>query len=212
MDKIKIILAVVALAMLGGGVYIYSDYLEQKNIAEARQAAENAEKERKAAEELAFQSRTKCTTSGDYSIITFDRDGQVGQDILVKAKGAECKYVASEGDFELKNQDPEYFKALEAKALVTDVGTGPSGRSLRLYDLGDKSLITEKKYFGDMVIKDGTLTYFGESKTKADKKNCSDFAKITEEGFTPVFTVEKIVDLKTFLVKETKNTKCVSVQ
>jgi hypothetical protein len=154
-------------------------------------------------EEQALQDRTKCSDAEKYFVVALDRDGVPGQDIVLKTKvegsTPECKYVVAEGDFELKNEDPQYFKALGSNALVTDVGTGPSGRSLRIYDLGDKSLVTEKKYFGEFSVADDKLTYFGQAKKAA--KDCKD-----------VSTVEKVVDLKTFLVKETKNTKCVAEQ
>jgi hypothetical protein len=96
--------------------------------------------------------------------------------------------------------------------LVTDVGTGPSGRSIRLYDLTDKKLITEKKYFGELALDANILTYFGEAKQKADAKNCKEFKDLTKDGGSAVLTVEKKVDLKTFLVKEGKTTKCLAVQ
>lgn len=208
MKNIKIISAIIAIIVLvGGGYLVYSDYQAQEAAQQQRDAQAKAQADAAAqqqAAEAALAARTKCVDVDNYSVITLDHDGAVGQDILVKQKqdGAVCKYDATDAVFEVKSADPEYYKFQAANALVTDLGTGPSGRSIRLYDLGDKKMITEKKYFGDLTLVSTTLTYFGEPKQKVTMKNCKD----------GVVAVEKTVDLKTFLVKEGKTTKCVAIQ
>lgn len=217
MTNIKIISAIIAIIIVvGGGYFFYSDWQTQQLLqqqAEAKAKAEADALAQKQAEEAAIAARTKCTDTDSYTVVTLDRSN-LGQDILVKAKAEnqECTYDSAQGMFEVKNSDPEYFKYQAANALVTDVGTGPSGRAIRLYDLTDKKLITEKKYFGELSLSSTTLTYMGEAKQKADAKNCKDYKTLTKDGLSAVLTVEKNIDLKTFLVKEGKTTKCIAVQ
>ncbi len=213
--NIIIIISLLVVLLIGGIVYSdYTNMVEQQKIAEEKAKQERMVLEKQQAEEAAIAAKTKCTDSDKYSIVTVDRSEVVGQDILVKNKveGEPCKYDNANSVFEIKNADPEYYKFQAANALVTDLGTGPSGRSIRLYDLTEKKLITEKKYFGELTLKASTLTYFGEAKQKADVKNCKDFKTLTKDGLSAVLTVEKNVDLSTFLVKEGKTTKCVAAQ
>ena len=157
--------------------------------------------------EAAEQAKLKCVEAGNYYVITKDHDGNVGEDILVKTKQDgvtnDCKYVATDSDFEIKGSDAVYFKDIKANAMVVDIGTGPSGRSFKIYDLKDKNVVTEKAYFEDFTITDNVLTYFGLSKNKADAKKCKG-----EE----TYVVKKTIDLKTYSAKESKETKCVATQ
>jgi hypothetical protein len=216
MNSIKTIVSVVvALLVLGGGVYVYMDMVEQEKIAEEKKAAEQRAAQEKAAAEQALAARTKCGIFGNYFAVTFDHESAVGQDILVRdTAGAEaaCTFAVAEGDFSLVNSDPQYLKGVAGKAVVVDVGTGPSGRSLRIYDLTDKSLVTEKQYFGEMKIASTTLTYLGLAKEKASKKNCKEYDELTKDGGTANLVVEKNVNLETYSVKEGKTTKCVGGQ
>jgi hypothetical protein len=213
--NISTITTLLVLLLIGGtGYTYYSDMVAQEELAQEKAKQEQMLQAKKQAEEAALSTRTKCVEGDSFSITTLDREGSVGQDIVVKEKGtnATCKYDSVGAVFEIKNTDPEYYKYQAANALVTDLGTGPSGRSIRLYDLTEKKLITEKKYFDELSLASTTLTYFGEAKQKADAKNCKDFKTLTKDGMTAVLTVEKMVDLKTFLVKEGKTTKCIAVQ
>lgn len=216
MNSIKLIVSiVVALLVIGGGAYVYMDMVEQEKIAEEKKVAEQKVREEKAAAEQALAARTKCGIFGNYFAVTFDHEDAVGQDILVRdTAGAEaaCQFAPAEGDFSLVNSDAQYLKGIAGKAVVTDVGTGPSGRSLRIYDMADKSLVTEKKYFGEMTIASSTLTYFGLAKEKASKKNCKEYDELTKDGGTANLVVEKNVNLETYSVKEGKTTKCVGEQ
>jgi hypothetical protein len=220
MLNIKTIISIIALVIVAGGAFLgYSamkanEMARQETEAKAKAEADAIAQQQKEAESLI--ARTKCTTVGKNFVVTLDRENSVGQDILIKTVGEDdvpmCKYEKAEADFEIKNTDPEYFKALDGKALVTDLGTSPTGRSVRLYDMTDKKLITEKQYFEDLKIASSTLVYLGLAKAKADVKNCKDFKKITDDGFTPTLVVEKTVNLETFLVKEGKTTKCIASQ
>lgn len=205
MNSIKLILSiVVALAVVGGGAYVYMDMAEQERIAEEKRVAEQKLRDQQIAAQQALAARTKCGIFGNYFAVTLDHEGAVGQDILVRdTKGTEaaCTFSVAEGDFSLVNSDAQYLKGIAGKAVVTDVGTGPSGRSLRIYDMTDKSLVTEKKYFGEMTIASTTLTYFGLA--KSSPKGCKE---------AEVLVVEKNVNLETYSVKEGKTTKCVGEQ
>jgi hypothetical protein len=213
--NISIITGLLVVLLIGGAGYTYySDMVAEEELAQEKAKQEQMAQQQKQAAEAALVARTKCTEGDSYSVTTLDHEGSVGQDIVVKEKatGAPCKYDSAGAVFEIKNTDPEYFKYQAANALVTDLGTGPSGRSIRLYDLGEKKLITEKKYFGELTLSSTTLTYSGEAKQKADAKNCKDFKTLTKDGLSAVLTVEKMVDLKTFLVKEGKTTTCIAAQ
>jgi hypothetical protein len=207
MENVKIILSVLVVVLLGaGGYYGYTVMQareEVRKVAEAKAQAEKIAIAQQQAAEQSLAARTKCTATDNYSVTTLDHDGAVGQDILVKAKAdtSDCKYDAAGAVFEIKNSDPEYFKAQVENSLLTDVGTGPSGRSFRLYDLKDKNMVVEKKYFGELIIASSTLTYFGEPKAKVTLKGCKD-----------VVAVKKTIDLATYSAKETKETKCVATQ
>ncbi len=212
---ITILVAVFVLVIVGGGIYMYMDMAEQEKIALEKKQAEERSIAEKLEAEQALAARTKCGIFGNYFAITFDHEDTVGQDILVRdTAGAEvaCTFAVAEGDFSLINSDAQYLKGIVGKAVVTDVGTGPSGRSLRIYDMTDKSLVTEKKYFGEMTIASSTLTYFGLAKEKASKKNCKEYDELTKDGGTANLVVEKNVNLETYSVKEGKTTKCVGEQ
>lgn len=211
-------IGVVVLVIIGGGGFfgytMWEDSQKAKAAAEAKAKADADEFAAQQAEAQALAARTKCNDDSSYHVMTLDHDGAPGQDIAVKQKadGQACAYDETEAVFTVKNSDPEYFKAIGGNAMITDVGTGPSGRSFRLYDLGDKKMIVEKKYFGDLSVGSTTLTYQGESKTKATASNCSEYKQFTKDGLTPVLTVEKTIDLKSYSVKEGKTTKCVAAQ
>ena len=76
-----------------------------------------------------------CNDSADYFIITKEIPGWVGSDILVKYKASagqsfDCAYIAEDGDFEIKNEDAEYFLGVKGDHLLIDSGTSPSPRGL----------------------------------------------------------------------------------
>lgn len=219
MQGIKLIVGVVALVLIAGGGYAgyvawEEDKKEQEALAEkARQ--ERLAKEMKMAEEAKLASRTKCADAGKYFVISLDREGAVGQDILVKKKTEDqnisCKYEVGEGDFEIKNSDPESAVGLGADAFVTNVDTDSKTKSFRLYDLAEGKKITEKQYFGELNLSSTTLVYTGLAKEKASSKNCKEFKKFTDEKLTPTLVVDKTIDLKTYLVKDAKSNKCIGV-
>ncbi len=214
MKKTNIAIAIFALLLvLAGGLY-FNSVLEQEKIASEKVKQEQLALEARQTQEMAEQKRTKCVELENHTVVTYEHENSVGQDILLKDKGAitGCKYEVVAGDLEIKNQDAEYFKDVQGNALITDVGTGPTGRSFRLYDLNEKKLLTEKKYFDELNIIDSKLEYFGLSKTKADAINCKDYKTFMKEFGNANIAVKKIVDLKTFLVKETRETMCVANQ
>ena len=193
----------------------YSIIVEEEKIAAEKAREVQLAQEQKIQAEEDERARTKCTDLEKFFVIARDRKDAVGQDIIVKDKGEvanACQYLVAEADFNIQNSDPEYFKTLEKNAMVTDVGTGPSGRSFRLYDMQEKKMLTEKKYFGELTVASGTLSYFGLSKVKADKKNCKDYDNLMKDFSNANLVVKKIIDLETFLVKETKESNCVAEQ
>lgn len=217
MQKNIIIITIVVILLLltSGGYFIYTDMQEQQRMANEKVKQEQLAIEQKNLAEAEAAKLLKCVDGDDFSVVTRDHKDSVGQDILVKTKGATvngCVFSPVEGDFDLTNADAQYYKAQVANSLLTDIGTGPSGRKFRLYDLKDKSMITEKDYFGELVVASGTLSYFGLPKTKADKNNCKDFAQFTKDGLTPNLVVKKTIDLLTYSAKEGKETKCVANQ
>lgn len=209
------VIVIVVLGVLADGYYYYSQAQEQQKLADQKAKEEQIAEQEKQQADAEAAKLLKCFDTDNYSIVTRDHKDSVGQDVLVKAKGAngtQCVYNPDPSDFDLTNNDPQYYKAQVQNALVTDIGTGPSGRKFRLYDLKDKSLITEKDYYGDLTVASDTLTYFGLSKTKADKKNCKNYADLMKNFNNANLVVKKIVNLQTFLVKETKETNCVANQ
>lgn len=220
MQIIKILLPLLLIGAIGSGIYFFTvaeqERLEQENKArEERAALERQVAEQKAQQE-AEQKRLACVENTKYYAITKDHAESAGEDILVKTKTEgvtyECKYEVAEGDFEIKGEEAIYLKNLEGGALITDIGTGPSGRKLRIYDLVSKKQITEKEYFEEFTVASNTLTYLGLAKNKADKKNCKEFDTLMKDFGNANLVENKIVDLKTYLVKVDKTTKCVARQ
>lgn len=86
----------------------------------------------------------KCHLVSDYLVVTRDRNGETGEDIVVKAKPpteGPCRYAVKAGDWEPK-VDAAYFSVAGARFLALDVGTGPD-RQLLVYDIAAR-----RKVFG----------------------------------------------------------------
>ncbi len=217
MKILKILIPVVVVGGLAVGGYLYYQAdQEQKAAAEMKAKEQLAMEQKIQAEAEAEQKRLTCTDSTDYYVISRDRDGGVGEDILVKTKiegfVANCKYEVADGDFEVKNSDPEYFKTIQGNLVITDIGTGPSGRGFRVYDITKKEKAFGQNYFGEINIGSSTVSYLAKSNIKADAKNCKDYKTFMKDFGNAVIVTGLTLDLETLKTKDDKKTSCLAVQ
>ncbi len=74
-----------------------------------------------------------CHDTPDYFVITRERDGEAGKDIIVRAKlkattKIACKYTVKPKDIVLGKGESQDFLAMHGRFLALDEGTGPDRR------------------------------------------------------------------------------------
>ena len=123
-----------------------------------------------------------------------------------------CDIRAATFVFGLDDATVERPVYLVGDFLITDVGTGPSGRGLLGYNIVTKKEVFFDKYGEVEVVHppDG-LEYWRSSETLATELNCPHIEKITEGGFGAELQVYVRRNLVSGLV-EFMQERCVATQ
>lgn len=155
----------------------------------------------------------ECYEYGKYFVVRRSFFGSSGNDILVKKKedyenSIECSYVVGRNDFEVKNEDADYFFGIYQDLMFVDSGTCPCPRGLSIYSLTERKMVYESTYMTPIAITpDSKLSFWMETAEVATPENCPNYDNILQghAGIDKRVTL----DLKTFELAESDETRCV---
>jgi len=160
------------------------------------------------------EEKATCHESSRYMIVE-GSTGQVGTNFLVKYKRQKskppvCKYVVKPGDFEIPNEEAEYFLGLQGNLLILDSGTGPDARGLIIWDLSKKRKVYTGTY-EDAKIEPGYMEFWLET-GRATDENCPEAKEWRAKGLGAAIETWVRLDLSDFTVTKSSKTRCVSRQ
>lgn len=155
-----------------------------------------------------------CHESSRYMIVE-GSTGEVGTNFLVKYKRQKgeppvCKYVVNPGDFEIPNEEAEYFFGLQGNLLILDSGTGPDPRGLIIWDLSKKKKVYTGTYSGEeeeAKIKPGYMEFWLET-GRATDENCPKAKEWRANGLGAAIETWVRLDLSDFTVTKSSKTRC----
>jgi hypothetical protein len=194
---LSIILLLLILALFGGGIYISIQKKSSKDISSTEKVSPRATSSGNNSQAEASTS-VSTSSSGDgvschcnlkYFLFSRNHGENVGSDILVKYKtqnsqNIPCVYASGKNDFEIKNDLPEYFLALQGSFLFLDSGTGPPPRTLIVYDLNGRQKIYTDSYEQPVDIEQNSITYWTPTDTIPNDTNCPERSKYISEGLS----------------------------
>ncbi len=143
-----------------------------------------------------------CVSNDKYFVVEKRLINSGGSDILVKYKKTKdqkysCEYLASNSDFQIKNEWAEYVFALENNFLILDSGTGPPPRGLIVYDLTSRKKVFTDSYSNPIAISSNTVTYWSPINTKPDETNCPKITEYTSDGLGAEIETHVVLTLST---------------
>ena len=152
-----------------------------------------------------------CADYGKYLVISQELQDEVGSNTLVKFKQAKehipCAYSAGPSDFEIKNGGGDFFIGLHGDLLFLDSSTGPGTAGLTIYNVASRKKVFETGYLGPTQVTADTMSLWQVEKT-ATTAACPDAERITRQGLTPTLERRMLLNLQTFALAETKDTRC----
>ncbi len=229
--EIMLVVAVVVL-MAGGGLYFGNfqqrGTLVQTGLDAEKQAQQIVEQvnDRSAQEQRTLNqlnaapsvnsTQTTCHENEDYFVIGKMR-AEGGTDFLIKNKTQstqpfECIYSVGEGDFEISDERPMYYLALEGKFLVIDSGTAPYPRGLMVYDLARRTTVYTDGYSAPIDIGRSTIEYWETSSEIPTQKNCPELKEWESGGLGAAIESRVRVDLATLSKRELGENRCAARQ
>jgi hypothetical protein len=160
------------------------------------------------------EEKATCHESSRYLIVE-GSTGQVGTNFLVKYKRQKgkppvCKYVVNPGDFEIRNEEAEYFLGLQGNLLILDSGTGPDHRGLIIWDLSTKKKVYTGKYSSEEdepKIKPGYMEFWLET-GRATDENCPKAKEWRANGLGAAIETWVRLDLSDFTLTKSSKTRC----
>jgi hypothetical protein len=161
------------------------------------------------------EDKNICHNSQKYLIIE-QSTGEVGTNFLVKFKLdsnqlLQCKYIVEKGDFEIKNEEAEYFLALQGDLLILDSGTGPDPRGLIIWNLHERKKVYSGDYSEPIEIKSGYLEFWMETE-KATNENCPELKKWESDGLGAAIEGKVRLNLFDFSIVKSSQIRCNSRQ
>ena len=153
-----------------------------------------------------------CYESADYLIVGKETPGEVGTDFLIKYKKhpgekPPCTYAPGEGSFEIKNEWAEYFDGLKGDLLILDSTTGPGPSGLVIWDLKKRKKVYEGSWSDAEESRDNSLVFWTET-GEATPENCPQLGEWTSLGMGGAIETKVILDLSTFRLSSTGETRC----
>lgn len=158
-----------------------------------------------------------CVSNDKYFVVEKGLIDSVGSDILVKYKSTKdqkysCEYLASDSDFQIKNELAEYVLALENNFLILDSGTGPQPRRLIVYDLISRKKVFTDSYSNPIAVNNDTVTYWSPVNTKPDETNCPKLTEYTSLGLGAEIEAHVVLTLSTLNKTELGEYRCSATQ
>lgn len=138
-------------------------------------------------------TRPECHDEGRFRVIAKPTES-VGTDFLVKQLGRgrsipPCKYLVREGDFEIRNENAEYFLGMAGSFLVLDSGTAPEPRGLVIWDLQKRQKVFTGSYSKPVSIDESGITFW-QPGGEATDANCPQAAGWRAQGLGAALETE----------------------
>jgi len=158
----------------------------------------------------------------EYTIYVSEAPGSPGQDIFFSKSpspasgpcvtGKESKY------FTIRSADSGgacYFSGISGDYLFIDQGTGPSYRTLSIFDMRDKTYPLSAVRYADAVIEGGNFTYYetmDEVEGALAKIPCPKAPEWKRQGLNVVYEEQMSFDLKTGRQNSLRRFRCSPAQ
>ncbi len=162
-----------------------------------------------------------CASNSLYLVAAVERDGSVGERLIVKNNAAgtkaACNAKIGKSDFVIGSKDGEdddayYLLRLEGKYLLIDDGTGPD-RTLLIYDLARKARVFMAGYSEEDFDADAkSASFWMSTEQKPTKQNCKDLAEIKKNDLTPAIEIRATFDFTTGTLSKSTQARCVAHQ
>ncbi len=154
----------------------------------------------------------ECHKTKDFMIVERSVFDAVGTDFLIKPRAKKnlsspCEYSVQPGDFEILNETAEYFLGLQRDLLILDSGTGPSPRSLIIWDIAKRKKVYAGSYSEPIKISPSKLVFWMES-TLATEKNCPEKSRWQADGLGAAIETKVKLSLPDFKINKLSNTRC----
>lgn len=158
--------------------------------------------------------KTVCHESPRYLIIE-GSTGEVGTHFLVKYKSEKgqapvCDYVPEADDFEIRNEDAEYFLGLQQDLLILDSGTGPDPRGLVIWDLKKREKVYTGNY-SEAKIEWGYMEFWVRTSDATDE-NCPQAKEWSDSGLEAQIETKVSLNLSNFKITKSLETRCSPLQ
>ncbi len=154
--------------------------------------------------------QAQCIQNDTYLVITQDRTGEVGENLLVRpaAQGKlDCLYVEQDGDYIVNTAgDPLWFEALLGKYLIMTRSTGPDG-NLVVRDLETQGLLIDEWVDDDIIITDTEVTFWQRFED-GNADNCAEYDAYAADGLGAVIAREPVFDALTGGQNATGQERC----
>jgi len=132
--------------------------------------------------------------------------------IAVRAASTRCKQINPKNQNKTTfviNNSFEFFQGLVNNVLITDSGSGPDGRVLKLYDIEKQSEFLQFTDYSDtdMTLRRNELIFWRKT-GPASKQNCRQYNEWSAQGLGAVIETQVIVDFATRRARETTQRRC----
>lgn len=247
----KLIGTVLSVVLLFGGLYLIS--YKKINIAEVSKTAGVSKTVDTSKSTAVLETPTtvvpsndptiKCYANNSYVAVEKSLADSVGSNILIRYKSMDTKTMVDAADsdtdtktlcdysfdstgneFEIKNENAEYFLTFAGHFAVLDSGTAPEPRGLIVYDLNSKKKVFTDSYAKPVTASSSVLTYWRPSGSRDTKsttgaeavipttQNCPELNTYISNGLGALILNKVSVDLETGNKALLGETKCIAVQ
>jgi hypothetical protein len=156
-----------------------------------------------------------CHDGDRYRVIAKPADS-AGQHFIARKKipgddTKPCLYSTEPGDFEIQNENAEYFLALEGSLLILDSGTAPEPRGLVLWDVEKRIKVYSGTYSGPYRIERSGMHFWLQSGEATDA-NCTQAVRWREQGLGAAIETEVWLGFVDFRIFRGTATRCTARQ
>jgi hypothetical protein len=124
----------------------------------------------------------------------------------------ECEYEVEENDSEFFLSPIENIVDFEGSFMITDAGTGPCPRGLRVYDLTMNKVVLDDGYSSPLVVEDAKVSYWSPSKIEPTIENCPEMVEYSKASLGSGIESHVIFDLDTLVLTHLGEYRCTARQ
>jgi hypothetical protein len=102
----------------------------------------------------------------------------------------------------------QWFFGIANGLLFLDIGTGPDVRTLEINAIQQNKIVFSGKYTEPIEIENGRLSFYQETQTAINAKNCPDAEEWKSKGLGAAIEEKVFLDLTTFKCIKTGEIRC----